>query len=155
MVKVLFVCLGNICRSPMAEFIMKELVKNSGLEDRFDIASAAVSSEEIGNPVYPNARRKLAELGISCAGKTACKLDKTDYTYYDYLIGMESDNITGMKRICGGDPEGKMHMLMDFTSRPGNIKDPWFTRDFNTTAEDISEGCRGLLKHIRSEHRDI
>lgn len=124
MVKILFVCHGNICRSPMAEFIMKDLVSKAELDARFQIASAATSTEEIGCPVYPPARRKLAEHGISCAGKTARQLTKADYARYDLLIGMDRANIRNMNRICGGDPEGKIRPLLDYTDRPGDVADP-------------------------------
>jgi len=146
---ILFVCHGNICRSPMAEFVMKDLVKKAGLEHSFSIASAATSTEEIGNPVYPPARRKLAEHGIGCAGKTARQLQKADYTRYDYLIGMDSANLRNMRRICGGDPDGKISLLLDWTSRPGNVADPWYTGDFEATWQDVLEGCQRLLDQIR------
>lgn len=146
MTKILFVCLGNICRSPMAEFVMKDLVDKAGLSGQFFIESAATSAEEIGNPVYPPARRKLAEHGISCGGKAARQLRKGDYREYDLLIGMDRENLRAMYRICGGDSAGKMHLLLDFTGRPGNVADPWYTGDFDATWRDVEEGCRGLLK---------
>ena len=149
MTSILFVCHGNICRSPMAEFIMKDLVKKAGLEHAFSIASAATSTEEIGNPVYPPARRKLAEHGIGCAGKTARQLQKSDYARYDYLIGMDSANFRNMHRICGGDPDGKISLLMDWTSHPGNVADPWYTGDFEATWQDALEGCQNLLEKLR------
>ena len=148
MVRILFVCHGNICRSPMAEFVMKDLVRKAGADERFFIASAATSTEEIGNPVYPPARRKLAEHGIGCAGKTARQMTAADYREYDLLIGMDSANLRNMRRICGGDPEGKIRLLMDFTDRPGDVADPWYTGDFETTWRDISAGCRGLLEWL-------
>ena len=148
MIRILFVCHGNICRSPMAEFIMKDLVKKAGAEERFSIASAATSTEEIGNPVYPPARRKLAEHGISCAGKTARQMTAADYEQYDLLIGMDGANLRNMRRICGGDPEGKIRLMMDFTHRPGDVADPWYTGDFETTWRDLSAGCRGLLETL-------
>ena len=148
MIKILFICHGNICRSPMAEFVMKDLVKKAGLEGEFEIASAATSTEEIGNPVYPPARRKLAEHGISCAGKTARQLRKSDYDHYDYLVGMDSANLRNMHRICGGDPKEKLSLLLDWTSRPGSVADPWYTGDFEATWQDVSEGCRGLLEAV-------
>ena len=150
MVKILFVCHGNICRSPMAEFIMKDLVKKAGLEDQFQIASAATSTEEIGNPVYPPARRKLAEHGISCAGKTARQLTKADYTRNDLLIGMDRANIRNMNRICGGDPDGKIKLLLSYTDHSGDVADPWYTGDFDATWRDVMEGCQGLLKSCAS-----
>ena len=148
MIKVLFVCHGNICRSPMAEFVMKALVQEQGLSYRYEIASAATSTEEIGNPVYPPARRMLAAHGISCAGKTARQMTKQDYAYYDLLIGMDHANLRNMRRICGGDPDGKLHLLLDYTNRPGEVADPWYTDDFQSTWEDVTEGCQGLLKAL-------
>ena len=148
MKKILFVCHGNICRSPMAEFVMKHLVKEAGREDEFEIASAATSTEEIGNSVYPPARRKLAEHGISCAGKTARQLTRRDYDYYDMLIGMDNWNIRNMERMCGGDPEGKIYRLLDFTDRPGEVSDPWYTDNFEATWKDCLEGCTALLRSL-------
>ena len=148
MKKLLFVCHGNICRSPMAEFVMTALVQEQGLSYRYEIASAATSTEEIGNPVYPPARRMLAAHGISCAGKTARQMTKQDYAYYDLLIGMDHANLRNMRRICGGDPDGKLHLLLDYTNRPGEVADPWYTDDFQSTWEDVTEGCQGLLKAL-------
>ena len=119
MIKVLFICHGNICRSPMAEFVMKDLVKKAGLEEMFSIASAATSTEEIGNSVYPPARRKLAEHGIGCAGKRARQMTRQDYAEYDLLIGMDNANIRNMNRISGGDPEGKIHLLLEYAGTAG------------------------------------
>lgn len=149
MVKILMVCHGNICRSPMAEFVMKDLVEKAGLEWAFEIASAATSTEEIGNPVYPPARRKLAEHGIGCAGKTARQLRREDYEYYDYLIGMDGANLRNMRRICNGDPEGKISLLLDHTNRPADVADPWYTGDFEATWQDVLEGCRCLLEKLK------
>ncbi len=151
MTKILFVCHGNICRSPMAEFIMKQLVKTAGLEQKFHIASAATSREELGNPVYPPARRKLAEHGISCAGKTARQRTRDDYGHFDLLIGMDRWNLQNMRRICGGDPEQKLHLLLDFTDHPGDVADPWYTDDFDAAWRDIASGCKGLLRHLLAE----
>ena len=127
MTKILFICHGNICRSPMAEFVMKDLVRKAGLEESFYIESAATSREELGNPVYPPARRKLAEHGISCQGKTARQLTREDYQSFDLLVGMDWVNLRNMERICGGDPQGKLHLLLDYTARPGQVADPWYT----------------------------
>lgn len=151
MTKILFVCHGNICRSPMAEFVMKDLVEKSGAADRFAIASAATSAEEIGNPVYPPARRELAKHGIGCSGKTARQMTAADYGQYDLLIGMDSANLRNMRCICGGDPEGKIRRLLDFTDRPGDVADPWYTGDFETTWRDVSRGCRGLLAALNQK----
>lgn len=151
MIRILFLCHGNICRSPMAEFIMKDLVKKAGLEQNIQIESAATSTEEIGNPVYPPTRRKLSEHGIDCSGKRARQLLNSDYEKYDLLIGMDRANLRSMYRICGGDFADKMHLLMDFTNRPGEVADPWYTDDFDTTWRDVEEGCRGLLQKIISK----
>ena len=151
MIKVLFICHGNICRSPMAEFVMKDLVRKAGLEDDFSIASAATSTEEIGNPVYPPARRKLAEHGIGCAGKTARQLRREDYDRYDLLIGMDGANLRNMRRICGGDPVGKLSLLLDWTGRPGDVADPWYTGDFEATWRDVAAGCAALLAYLSKE----
>ena len=148
MTKILFVCHGNICRSPMAEFVMKELVKEAGLSGHFEIASAATSTEELGNPVYPPARRKLAEHGIRCDGKRARQLTRADYQKYDLLIGMDEWNIRNMTRMCGGDRDGKIRMLLDYTGRPRSVADPWYTGDFDATWDDVNEGCRALLEHL-------
>ena len=149
MTKVLFVCHGNICRSPMAEFVLKDLVKKAGLEDQFSIASAATSTEEIGNPVYPPARRKLAQYGISCEGKRARQLRREDYEDWDLLIGMDQANIRNMRRICGGDPEEKIHLMLDYAGRSGQeVADPWYTGDFEATWQDVLSGCQGLLAAV-------
>ena len=148
MTKILFICHGNICRSPMAEFVMKDMVKKAGRAAQFEIASAATSTEEIGNPVYPPAKMILAEHGIDCAGKRARQLARRDYEDYDMLIGMDAANLRNMGRICGGDPDGKLSLLMDYTPHPGDVADPWYTRDFQATWRDIEEGCRGLLDKL-------
>jgi protein-tyrosine phosphatase len=148
--RILFVCHGNICRSPMAEFVMKDLVEKAGVAQQFLIESAATSTEEIGNSVYPPARRKLAEHGISCQGKTARQMTRLDYGRYDLLIGMDSWNIRNMRAISGGDPEGKIRMLMDYTNRPGDVADPWYTGDFEATWRDVLEGCEALLSQLVS-----
>ena len=146
--KILFVCHGNICRSPMAEFVMKHLVEEKGLQDLFEIASAATSTEELGNPVYPPARRKLAEHGIGCQGKTARQMTMDDYHHYDYVIVMDRNNVRNLHRLLGGDPDQKISLLMDYTRRPGQVADPWYTGDFEATWIDVLEGCEGLLESI-------
>ncbi len=146
--KILFVCYGNICRSPMAEFVMKDLAARLDMTGEFFIASAATSSEEIGNPVYPPARRMLMKHGINCAGKTARQMNRRDYDQFDLLVGMDGQNLRAMRRICGGDPEEKLRMLMEYTDRPGDVADPWYTGDFEATWRDVSEGCRGLIKAL-------
>lgn len=148
MIRILFVCHGNICRSPMAEFVMKDLAEKAGRAGEFCIASAATSTEEIGSPVYPPARRKLAEHGIVCDGHSARQLVRADYEVYDLLIGMDSTNLRNMRCICGGDPEGKLHLLLDFTARPGDVDDPWYTRDFEATWQDVLAGCSALLEQF-------
>ena len=148
MKKILFICHGNICQSPMAEYVMKGLVRKAGLESQFQIASAATSREEIGNPVYPPAQRKLAEHGIGCSCHAARQLVNSDYEEYDLLIGMDRANLRDMYRICGGDYAEKMSLLMDHTAHPGNVADPWYTEDFEATWQDVLEGCQGLLKEL-------
>ena len=148
MIKILFVCHGNICRSPMAEFMMKKRVADLGISDRFEIASAAVSREELGNPVYPPAKAVLNSMGISCAGKYARQMSVKDYEYFDYLICMDDSNMRNMLRICGGDPANKMYRLLDFTAAPGEVSDPWYSGDFQTTKKDIADGLEALLEHL-------
>lgn len=150
MTRILFVCLGNICRSPMAEYVMRDLVRRAGLEDQIQVASAATSREELGNPVYPPARRKLAEHGIACEGHAARQMTAADYDRFDLLIGMDQNNLRNMNRICGGDPQHKLRMLMDYTDRPGEVADPWYTGDFERTWQDVLAGCQGLLAQLES-----
>lgn len=140
------VCHGNICRSPMAEFLFKDIIKKQNLTDHFEVASAATSREELGNPVHPGTRRKLASVGISTAGKYARQMTKADYGNYDYLIGMDSMNIRNMMRILGEDPDGKVYRMLDFGENPRDIADPWYTGDFEQTYRDILEGCEGLIE---------
>ena len=152
MMRIMFVCHGNICRSPMAEFVLKKLVSERGMADQFYIASSATSTEEIwggvGNPVYPPAKAKLAKHGISCEGKRAVQLTRADYDKYDLFIGMDSANIRNMYRMLGGDPQCKIRKLMDYTSQGGDVADPWYTRRFDVTYADVLAGCEGLLKEI-------
>lgn len=148
MTKILFVCLGNICRSPMAELVMRDMVKNAGREGEITVASAATSREEEGNPVYPPARDILARHGIDCRGKTARQMQRSDYERYDLLIGMDSSNIRNMLRICGGDPQNKIKLLLSYTDRGGDVADPWYTGDFSATWRDVNEGCRAILKTL-------
>ena len=149
MTKILFVCHGNICRSPAAELLLRRLLLRAGLGGEFETASAATSSEEIGNPVYPPMRRVLAERGIDCAGKTARRLRRRDYQDYDLLIGMDEENLWNMRRLFGGDPESKLHNFMDYAGFPGEeIADPWYTRDFERACADIELACEGLLYRL-------
>ena len=152
MIRVLFVCHGNICRSPMAEFIFKDMVNNRGVSEQFYIASAATSTEEIwngiGNPVYPPARKELAKHGISCEGKRAVQITKADYGKYDYILGMEQRNIRNILRIVGMDSEGKVKLLLDYSDDPRDIADPWYTGDFESTYRDVVEGCEGFLRYL-------
>ena len=144
MIKVLFVCLGNICRSPMAEYIFKDMVKQKGLEKEFYIDSAATSSEEIGNPVHYGTRNKLKEMNIECGNHTARKMTKQDYKDFDYIIGMEEQNIKNIKKIVGNDEENKIYKLLDFTKNPRDIADPWYTGNFDKTYDDIVEGLEAF-----------
>ena len=159
MIKVLFICHGNICRSPMAEFIMKEQLHKLGLEEEFYVASAATSSEEIwdgvGNPVYPPARAELAKHGISCGQKRAVQLVKEDYEKYDYLIGMEQMNIRNMMRILGSDPDHKVYRLLDFTDEPGDIADPWYSGKFGLTYDQIDKGVSYLIGELQQKLWDV
>ncbi|MBQ9708943.1 MAG: low molecular weight phosphotyrosine protein phosphatase [Firmicutes bacterium] len=154
MIKILFVCHGNICRSPMAEFVFKEMIKIRGVADLFQVASAATSREEMGNPVYPPARRKLAENGIGCEGHHARQMTKSDYEYYDYIICMDPMNIRNAYRITGGDPDHKISLLLDFTERAGDqVADPWYTGNFDETWRDVTEGCSCLLDKLLEDLR--
>ena len=148
-IKILFVCHGNICRSPMAEFVMKKLVGDS---DDFEIASAATSTEEIGNPVYPPARRMLATHGIDCSGKTARQMTARDYEYYDYIVLMDRNNLRNLRWVLPGDlqkdPKGKISLLMDWVGKSRDVADPWYTGDFQATWDDVNEGCKAMLAQI-------
>ena len=152
--KVLFVCHGSICRSPMCEYAMKDMVQRRGIADRFEIASAATSREEIGNPVYPPARQKLAAHGIACSGHHARQMTKADYDHYDMIIAMDHNNIRNIYRITGGDPDGKISLLLDFTDRAGDeVADPWYTGNFDATWRDVTEGLNGLLEMIKNSRQ--
>lgn len=152
MKKIMFVCHGNICRSPMAEFIMKDLLKKEGREKDFLVASSATSTEEIwngvGNPVYPPAKRELSSHGLSCEGKRAVQIKSEDYSSWDMIICMDSKNLRNLHRIFGGDPERKIAKLMSFAGSDKDVSDPWYTGDFSGVYDDISEGCRALLEII-------
>ena len=156
-IKVMFVCHGNICRSPMAEFVFKDMVSKQGLQDMFIIASSATSTEEIwgdvGNPVYPPARRELAKHGLSCDGKRAVQLRRNDGDKYDYFVGMDNANLRNMHNILGSQHSHKISLLMDYTSRGGQVADPWYTGDFEATYRDVYDGCAGLLDKLLKERR--
>ena len=152
-IRIMFVCHGNICRSPMAEFILKDMVKREGMEQDVYIASSATSTEEIwngiGNPVYPPARDELKKHGLSCDGKRAVQLDSSDYDKYDLFIGMDSANIRNMTRILNGDAQGKIRKMMSYTSRGGDVADPWYSGNFDVTYRDIYDGCKGLMEELK------
>jgi protein-tyrosine phosphatase len=151
MIKVLFVCLGNICRSPMAEFVFKEMVRRENLQDSFYISSAATSSEEIGNGMHYGAIRKMQEEGIPISNRSARKMTKQDYEEYDYIIGMEDRNVRNILGIVGGDAENKVYKLLDFSDNPRDIADPWYTRNFDKAYDDIVEGCEAFLNEVKKE----
>ena len=155
MARIMFVCHGNICRSPMAEFVFKKMIGERGMSGEFEVRSSATSTEEIwngvGNPVYPPAKAELARHGISCERKRAVQLCLADYEKYDLFIGMDNANIRNMHRILGGDPQGKIRRLMDYTDRPGEVADPWYSDRFDIAYKDIEEGCRGLLEAVLAE----
>ena len=152
MIRIMFVCHGNICRSPMAEFIFKDMAKRNGVDNMFAVASSATSTEEIwgdiGNPVYPPAKAELSKHGISCEGKRAVQLKKSDYDKYDLFVGMDSMNIRNMLRILGGDPQNKIRKLMEYTDRGGNVDDPWYSGDFPKAYRDIYNGCEALINSL-------
>ncbi len=150
MIKILFICHGNICRSTMAQFVFQDMINKKGLSDRFYIDSAATSREEIGNPPHYGTIRKLQEVGVPVLSHRAVQMTKKDYQKYDYLIGMDQWNIRNMLRIAGADPDRKIHSLLDFTEEPREIADPWYTGNFDRTYEDVVEGCNALLKHLQS-----
>ena len=154
MIRILFICHGNICRSPMAEFVLKDLVQKAGRAGEYEIASCATSREEIwngvGNPVYPPARAELVRHGVPCGDRQAVQLQRSDYDRYDLLIGMDEANIRNMLRILGSDPDHKVHKLLDYTGRGGDVADPWYSDRFDIAYRDIEEGCRALLARLES-----
>ena len=151
MIRVMFVCHGNICRSPMAEFVLKDMVEKRGIADKFFIESAATSTEEIGSPVHRGTREKLRKYGISTEGKYAVQLKKSDYDRFDYILGMDRANIRNTKRMVGNDSEGKVMRLLDFSENPRDIADPWYTGNFDITYDDIIEGCEAFLEKIKDK----
>lgn len=145
------ICHGNICRSTMAEFVMKDLVAKAGLEDKFYIESAATSREEIGNDTHYGTKQKLTEMGVPFARREARQMTKDDYKKFDYIIGMDDANIRNINRIAGGDPDGKISMLLDFAGKKASIADPWYTGNFDETWDDVLEGCQALLEHLQKK----
>ncbi len=158
MTKIMFICHGNICRSPMAEFVFKDLLKKRGLEGKYHVQSSATSTEEIwgdiGNTVYPPAKEELKKHGIDCAGKTAVQVTRADYEKYDLLVVMDSNNVRNIMRIIGSDSEGKVHKLLSFADRSSDVSDPWYTRDFATCYNDILEGCQALLNKLEGGNKN-
>ena len=150
MIKVMFICHGNICRSPMAEFIMKDMVKKMGIAEQFDIVSSATSNEEIGHSVYPPARQELAKHGIDCTGKYAVRMKKSDYDYYDYILCMDSRNIRNAEKITGKTSGGKMVKLLWLTGSSDDIADPWYYGNFDKTYDDIVKGCNAFIQYLKS-----
>ena len=150
MVKILFICHGNICRSPMAEFIMKDLVQKAGLSAQVQVDSAATSREELGSPIYPPAQRQLRAHGVAFGDRRARQMTRQDYADYDLLVGMDAQNLRSMQRICGGDPDGKLRLLLGYTGQARDVADPWYTDDFDAAWRDIAVGCRALLDALRS-----
>ena len=149
MIRIVFVCHGNICRSPMAEFIFKRMISERGVERDFEVSSMAVSAEELGNPVYPPARAELSRHGIGCDGKYAVQIKRSDYEKFDHIICMDDGNQRGLMRLFGGDPDGKIRKLLDFTNRGGDVRDPWFTGNFSETFSDVSDGCEAVYRFLK------
>ena len=162
MIKVLFICHGNICRSPLAEFVLKHMVEQRGLQGQFEIASAATSTEECwggrGNPIYPPAQDELRRHGIgktnytNYLSKRARQVTKADYEYYDYILCAESVNIRNTIRITGEDYQNKIKLMLDYSDRPRNIADPWYSGDFSTAWRDVEEGCSSFLKYLEENN---
>ena len=152
MIKITFVCYGNICRSPLAEFLFRDLLGEKGKSEKFLVRSKATSSEELGNPVYPPVKRILDRMGIDCSQKRAEKLRSEDYAFSDLFIGMDGRNVRDMQRIFGGDPQNKVSLLLDYTDRPGSVADPWYTGNFDATWKDVNEGCTGLLAFLKETY---
>ena len=150
MIRIMFVCHGNICRSPMAELVLKHMLKERGIFDKVTVCSRATSTEELGNPVYPPARAELAKHGISSDGKYSIQLSHADYDAYDLFIGMDSANIRNMTRILGGDPNGKIRKFMTFVGEDRDVADPWFTGDFDVTYRDVLRGCEKIVEYIEN-----
>ncbi|MBO7100667.1 MAG: low molecular weight phosphotyrosine protein phosphatase [Bacteroidales bacterium] len=148
MKRILFVCHGNICRSPMAEFMLKRMVRQAGMEGNYEIASAATHDEEIGNPVYPMARQELAKHGIGCPGHAARQLTPDDYSRYDLIVGMDEANMNDMHKLFGGDPDGKLHLMMDYVGKHRDVADPWFTRNFTATWNDLQASLTALFNQL-------
>ena len=151
MIKILFICHGNICRSTMSEYVMKYLIDQAGLASEFYIDSAATSREEIGNGVHHGTRQKLKEVGIPCGNHRARQMMRRDYEEFDYIIGMDAWNLRNMNRITGGDPDGKIHLLLDYSKHPRDIADPWYTGNFDDTYRDVVEGCEAFMKYLGEE----
>ena len=152
MMKILFVCHGNICRSPMAEFVFRQMLKERGLDKKISVESGATSTEELGNPVHPGTRRKLNSVGVPMdPNKRSWQISKLDYSRYDMLIGMDSMNVSNMRRMLGGDPENKICKLLDFTGRSRDIADPWYTGNFDETYADVVEGCKALMDYLTGD----
>ena len=151
MIRILFVCHGNICRSPMAEFVLRDMVERQGWAERVAVESAATSTEEIGNPVHPGTREKLRQAGISCQGKRARQIRPEDYERFDWIVGMDDWNMRNLRRMFPGAPKGKLHKLLDFCGTGSDVADPWYTGNFDATWQDVQRGCREMMKQMEKE----